>query len=119
MQTVTLYHGTDGDDIDLRPGLCLAWDYAAAAQYGSKVFAVELPAELVARAVEAPAYDAERDFAPGDSLGVGGHLVEEWAGLDECDVITYDDSCLRLSHRTVRLISDAAIDAVLAVSQIA
>lgn len=109
-----MYHAKSTDRaLTLRTGICLCFDAATARHYGPHVWAIEIADEMLESAVEAPAYDRDTDTAPGDSLGRGGALVSDWDEIDDHDVIEFDDEspCGR-RHRTVRLLTDAALEAV-------
>ena len=85
--TITLYRGTHSANSDYwAVGACWTTDREAADRYGDHV--VEWEVDLDALTVlDAPAYDAQEDWAPGDTAAD----CAAWAGRG-ADLIRYDDA---------------------------
>lgn len=114
MDTVTLYHGSRRSDWAPHEGACLVDSEAVARAYArvtGTVYAVTV--DLSALSVDDVTDDVRRDdgYWPGDAAADRARLVA--AGLD---AVEYDDETESgRAHRCVRLLSGAALAAVVAV----
>lgn len=121
MTALVAHHGTHHAALPLHSGLCLAVGgiddgYRAASEYarradGEQVFEISIDLDgLVVRSLDLDIAELLRvggDY-PGDTAASRAALLAE--GLD---AIAYDDECLGLTHRTVRLLSARALERVL------
>lgn len=116
----TAHHGTHHEDLPLVAGLCLALGghddgFAAASRYarragGEWVHEVTLDlAGLTVREVEVDvaALVREGHDYPGDSAREVAALLAEGV-----DALAYDDEVLGVAHRTIRLLSARALEAI-------
>lgn len=105
MRSMTLYHGAH-TRFALHVGLCLTDDRSSAETYRQgKGELAEVELDLTGLCVLDldEGYNRDEDEAPAD---------RDPSEFD-CDVIVYDDEDLRgRPHRTWRLVSDRAVDAV-------
>ena len=109
--TITLWHGTDHDDLPVHSGLCLADDEDAAASYGDQVFEIEIDLDgLVVEEVEIDLGAIKRDGEDYPADGAADRARYLARGVD---VIVFADIADRLGggreHPTYRLLSAAAL----------
>lgn len=110
-KTITLYHGTDHDELPVHAGLCLADDEDAAGTYGEQVFEVALDLDgLTVEEVEIDLAAIKRygeDYPADSARDRAAYLAR---GVD---IIVYSDIADRLGggseHLTYRILSDRAL----------
>lgn len=120
MTALVAHHGTHHDALPLHSGLCLAVGgiddgYQAASKYarradGETVFELVVDLDgLEVRSMDLDVAELLRVGAdyPGDTATSRAALLAE--GID---AIAYDDECLGLTHRTIRLLSTRALERV-------
>ena len=111
MPTLTLFHGTDHDNLPLHTGLCLADDEDAAGTYGKTIHEVELDLDgLTVEEVDIDLAAVKRDGEdyPADSASDRATYLARGV-----DIIVYSDIADRLGggaeHLTYRILSDRAL----------
>lgn len=118
----TFYAGTHGGhDWTARVGACLTDDLAAAREYGSgrtgRVFQIEVDwdADFTCTNVDVSREDIDANNWPGDKAASIAALVS-----DGWDMVSYGDmDTAGREHTTWRLLTDAAIAAVISVVELA
>ena len=111
----TFFHGTRNNTFTLHAGLCVTTDEDAARRYGRNGIVAELEidtSDLRILSVDVSREDIDNNTWPGDTGASAAAIV-----ADGYDAVRYTDmDCDGNTHPTLRLLTPAALAAVVVVS---